>query len=64
MGGLILSRHSFMPGILRSNNRSGGQPSQFAAFCTGFEADVKVDVSQALEEAIKLATERIKNNAK
>jgi hypothetical protein len=31
---------------------------------TGVEADVKVDVSQALEEAIKLATERIKNNAK
>lgn len=31
---------------------------------TGVEADVKVDASQALEEAIKLATERIKNNAK
>jgi hypothetical protein len=31
---------------------------------TGVEADVKVDASQALEEAIKLATERIKDNAK
>jgi hypothetical protein len=31
---------------------------------TGVEADVKVDASQALEEAIKLATERIKNEAK
>ena len=30
---------------------------------TGVEPDVKVDASQALEEAIKLATERIKDNA-
>jgi len=31
---------------------------------TGVEADVKVDASQALEEAIKLATQRIKDNTK
>jgi Peptidase family S41/N-terminal domain of Peptidase_S41 in eukaryotic IRBP len=30
---------------------------------TGVEPDVKVDASQALEVAIKLATERVKNNA-